>query len=441
LGKDYWRLRTFLQGAELWDRERIEVWQLQKLRETITYAYERVPGYHLLYRDAGVKPEDIESVASIGYLPFTSKELLRDNLKDFTATGIADWRLNYVTTGGSTGIPFGFYRTELDSWKEKAFMHSSWQRAGWQPGDSSIVLRGDFVGSEDAFWEYNPVDRTLSLSSYFLTERTYGRYVQKMQEFRARHLQAYPSAASILADLVLGRGDEGCLDFQVVLLGSETLYDWQKERIRQAFPSARLFSWYGHAEQVVLAPWCEDTERHHVWPFYGLAEILDAADREVQEGEVGEIVGTSFWGRGTPFIRYRTMDRAQRGQGGCQTCGRQFSLFDRIEGRMQEFIITGSGRYISMAAVNMHSDVFDNVRQFQFFQDTPGQVVFRMVPKESYTHKDRTRIRWELMRKLGEDVHLSIVTVNAIPRTSLGKYQFLDQRLTLGRRDQATYSG
>jgi phenylacetate-CoA ligase len=441
LGKDYWRLKTLLQGAELWDRERIEAWQLQKLKETITYAYERVPGYHLLFRDAGVKPDDIESMASIGYLPFTTKELLRDNLKDFTATGIPAWRLNYVTTGGSTGIPFGFFHTATDAWREKAFIHSSWERVGWQPGHSSVVLRGDFVGSEDAFWEYNPVDRTLSLSTYFLTEHTYDKYLRKTIEFRARHLQAYPSAATALADLVLDHGDEGRLGFEVILLGSETLYDWQKERIRQAFPNASLFSWYGHAEQVVLAPWCEHTESHHVWPFYGLAELLDAADREVQQGEVGEIVGTSFWGRGTPFIRYRTMDRARKGPYGCKECGRQFPLFERIEGRLQEFILTGSGRYISMTAVNMHSDVFDNVRQFQFFQDTPGQVLFRVVPKESFSHQDRTTIHRELMKKLGKDVELSIVTVDVIPRRGQGKYGFLDQRLAIGHGEQGMQSG
>jgi phenylacetate-CoA ligase len=430
VGKEgYWRLKAFLQKAQWWNRECIEAWQLRRLREMVEYAYQHVPGYHFLYCDAGVKPEDIVSLADVPLLPFTTKELLRDNLQDFTAKGIPSWRLRYVTTGGSTGIPFGFYYTEVNSWMESAFMHSGWERAGWQLGDMSAVLRGTFVGSEERFWDYDPVNRELLLSSYYLTEQTYPKYIEKIEEFSPKHLQAYPSAVTILADLLLEHSDVGRIDFQVILLGSENIHEWQKEKLRRTFPCARLFGWYGHAEQVILAPWCEDGEYYHVWPFYGLVEILDEENREVNEGKVGEIVGTSFWNYATPFIRYRTMDRAQKGAWGCEKCGRQFPILESIEGRLQEIIVTRTGRYISMTAINMHSDVFDSVRQFQFYQDTPGKVTFRVVRKGSYTDQDTAGIYWELKKKLGDDMELEIVFVDKIPRTQRGKHRFLEQKL------------
>ncbi|MEM3433397.1 MAG: hypothetical protein QXP27_04430 [Candidatus Methanomethyliaceae archaeon] len=106
-------------------------------------------------------------------------------------------------------------------------------------------------------------------------------------------------------------------------------------------------------------------------------------------------------------------------------------LLEDVEGRLQEMIITAQGRYISMTAINMHSDVFDNVRQFQFYQDTPGKVILKVVPKETYSARDTEKIYKELKRKLGEDMELQIVFVTEIPTTPHGKRRFLDQRLQL----------
>jgi phenylacetate-CoA ligase len=431
MGRKYWELKAFLQQAQWWDRERIADWQLDRLKEIVEYAYENTPGYHLLYRDAGIEPDDITSLEDLRLLPTTTKELLRDNLEDFTAKSIPSWRRRYVTTGGSTGIPLGFYQTATNRWMENAFMHTGWERAGWQLGDISAVLRGAFVGSEERFWKYHPARRELRLSSYYLTDRTYPEYARKITEFRPQHLQAYPSAVTMLADLLVEHDDVGRINFDVILLGSENIYEWQKEKLERAFPDARLFSWYGHAEQVVLAPECESTDQYHVWPFYGLTEILDESGGEVETGEVGEIVGTSFWNYATPFIRYRTMDRARKGRAGCRACGRQFVLLESIEGRLQEIIVTGSGRYISMTALNMHSDVFDHVRQFQFYQDTPGEVTFRVVRKASYTSDDSVGIRRELKKKLGNDIELEIEFVDEVPKTKRGKHRFLVQQLGL----------
>jgi phenylacetate-CoA ligase len=429
MGRKYWQLKAFLQEAQWWDRERIEAWQLQRVKKIVRHAYEHVPGYHLLYRDAGIKPGDIYSLDDVRALPFTTKELLRDNLEDFTARNIPAWKRHYVTTGGSTGIPFGFYQTATNRWIENAFMHSGWERTGWKLGDTSVVLRGAFVGSEERFWEYDPARRELHLSSYYLTDRTYPKYVSKIEEFNPKHLQAYPSAVTILADLLLEHDDVARITFEVILLGSENIYKWQKEKLQQAFPNTRLFGWYGHSEQALLGHWCEKVEKCHVWPFYGLTEILDNKNREVKIGEAGEIIGSSFWNYATPFIRYRTMDESCKGARFCKICGRRFLVFEDIEGRVQDTLVTQTGRQIPVPSTSIHTAVFVNVLQFQFYQDTPGDVTFRVLRKDSYAEKDTFKIRRELGEKLGSDMQLEIEFVDEIQRTRRGKHCFLVQEL------------
>ena len=60
-------------------RAEIEKIQLEKLKQTVHYIYERVEPYRRKMEDAGVKPEDIQSLDDLKKLPFTYKADFRDN--------------------------------------------------------------------------------------------------------------------------------------------------------------------------------------------------------------------------------------------------------------------------------------------------------------------------------------------------------------------------
>ncbi len=433
MGKDYWRLKTFLQEAQWWDRERIEAWQLEKLKQMLRYVYENVPGYYELYREAGVKPDDIVALADVTRLPFTTKELIRDNLRDFTSRTIPSWRRRYATTGGSTGTPFGFYHTDVNTWMENAFMHSGWERVGWRLGDTSAVLRGSLPESKtkEGIWDYNPARLELLLSSYHLAESNYEQYIQVLQAHAPQHLQAYPSTVTLLADFIIERGDIGRISFKTILLGSENIYDWQKVKLQQAFPGTRIFGWYGHTEQVVLAPMCEESEHYHVWPFYGLTEIVEIPDGEWNDGKIGELAGTSFWNYGTPFIRYRTGDLAQRGEASCSKCGRKFALLERIEGRKQDYVVAIDGSYITLTALifAQHFHAFGAIRTMQLYQDRVGEVTVKVVPTQAFSEQDSREISMKMETAAGGRIKVQVESVTEIPRTQRGKSRFLEQKL------------
>lgn len=425
-------MKIFYSKAQWWSKEKIESWQMKKLKEIVNYSYENVPGYFQLYKEACVKPEDINTLADINKLPFTDKELIRDNLKDFTSKSINRKKLHYCTTGGSTGIPFGFYYTKENYAVEYGFMHNAWEQTGWKINDLGIILRGSFIGSENKIYEKSQSKR-YNLSSYYLTEKSYHNYRDIICKIQPVFLHAYPSIATDLAKLVIQNNDINRFNIKSIFLGSENLYEWQKEIIKTAFPTAKLMSWYGHTEMSIWAPWCEKTEKFHVSPFYGLTEILDSNNNEVNENEIGELVGTSFWMKATPFIRYKTMDHAEKGKFGCYKCGRKFQLLNSIDGRLQEIIISKKGRRISMTAINMHDETFNAIRQFRFVQNREGHIKLKIVPKADYNTKNKRDIFNSIMRKLGDDFDLDIVEVDALSRTKSGKYSFLQQNLDIER--------
>jgi phenylacetate-CoA ligase len=84
-----------------------------------------------------------------------------------------------------------------------------------------------------------------------------------------------------------------------------------------------------------------------------------------------------------------------------------------------------------MTAINMHSNIFDNVHQFQFYQDTPGIVVLNLVRKESYTSQDEAGIQRAMGEKLTDQFDLELRHVDSIELTPRGKASFLIQRLPI----------
>jgi len=424
--QDYCAWREFLRGADGWTREQIRDYQLGQARRIIKFAYESTPGYRRLYDQAGVKVGAIETLEDVRKLPFVEKQTIRDDLASFSAP--VKERAQ-VTTGGSTGIPFGFYREPQAFARELASKAHQYARIGWQEGDRQFVFRGLPITTPDHM-TFVPEFNELRCSSYHLVLESMERFLQRAWEYRPDWLRCYPSSGHIFASFLKETGRE-FPPLKGILCASENLYDFQKELLSEVF-HARVFSHYGHYELAVLAGFCEHKDTYHVLPQYGFAELLDQQGQPVtQAGQMGEVVATSFLMHATPFIRYRTRDLAVLEGQECPACGRPYQVWSRIEGRLQEFLVTGTDRHISMTAVNFHDDIFNHIQQFQFHQRQKGCATFRYVPKQSCTPAVVDDMQRRLMAKLGEDMALEMEKVPDIPVTGRGKHRFLIQELRL----------
>ena len=434
----YNRVHDFYKEAQWWQKEQIEAWQLERLQQMVKFAYDQTDGYRQLYDQAHVKPEDIRRLEDIKLLPFTNKELIRENIDIFTVRNKNG--LFKSTTGGSTGIPFTFYVDKANSAAEYGFMFNAWESIGWMENHWGIKLRGAHLGDREHLLIKQGY-HNFALSSSFMTEENYNRYFRLIEQSKATYLHVYPSTLTDLSHLIISHHDEGKLKIKQIFLGSENLYGWQKEFIKNAFPEAKLMSWYGHTERAIWAPWCEKEERYHLNPFYGYCEILQG-DRPVLEGEVGELVGTSFWMFGTPFIRYRTNDFAEKGPDHCEKCGRQFQLLNYVDGRLSEIIVGKTGRRISLtvfAGSIMHGRTFEHISQFRFIQRELGKLQLAIIPTIDYNEDDGRHLADGVSRFLGDDFEFEIVKVNALSKTKSGKFTYLEQHLPIDRADNINY--
>jgi len=416
----------FLNESESWTLSQIQDYQLTELKRIIQYAYQHTKAYRDLYDGAGVAPTSIQTLHDIVKLPILEKETVREHLEAFS---VPLRNRSYVTTGGSTGIPFGFYRDSMSFSKELASKAHQYHRIGWREGDRQLVLRGLPIESKNRM-QFYPRFNELRCSSYYLLPDWMERYRQRALEYRPDWLRCYPSSGYLFAKFLKDSG-RPFPPLKGVLCASENLYDFQKSKLQEIF-HARVFSHYGHYEMAALAGFCEHEDTYHVLPQYGYAELIGPNGAPVNEpGQRGEIVATSFIMQATPFIRYRTRDYATLKSIGCPSCGRPYPIWERLDGRLQEFVVTSAGRLISMTAINMHDDIFDHVRQFQFLQEKIGALTFRFIPASTCRPEVVTAMKRGLLFKLGDDVTLDMQEVSEIPLTSRGKHRFLIQQLPL----------
>ena len=428
LGARYGEFRRIAADVESWDVARIEEFQTRHLRQTLVHAGNFCPWYQRRFAEAGFQPELLRGPDDLARCPCTTKSDLQHHLRDMTSSSLPAKSRLYITTGGSTGVPVGFHlQRGVSRPKEQAFLEAQWRRAGYTEGARLAVIRGQ-VTSEKAAGKIASYDATrdwLMLSSYHLTEERLPEYLEALERFRPDILHAYPSAALQLAEFLERSGQTWRLPLRCLLAGSERLNLPQKRLLERVF-GCRVFRWYGHSERVVLAAEGRASELFHFWPTYGYVEFGDPDPDGFRE-----VIGTSFHNLAMPLVRYRTGDFVRLADptrdGNLEF---PWPAVAEVAGREQEFLVSRSGRRISLTAFNMHDAIFDGLYAVQFAQTEPGLAEFRYVPAPAFASENLDRIRSGIARKLGDDFTVVLREVRETEKTARGKHRWLVSSLT-----------
>jgi phenylacetate-CoA ligase len=414
-GPAYTRFQNEAREAEAWDAETLRRYQIAALRDSLLAAA-KAPFYAERFAAHSVDPSEFEALEQLADYPLLTKQDLILHREQMVNPQFDAKQRLYITTGGSSGVPVGFYLHKgVSRPKEQAYLEAQWSRRGYRVGDRVAVVRGGVTSSKagGSISYYDATRNWLILSSYHLTLERLPEYVAALNRFRPQHLHAYPSAA-----LMLARGLEQTglkLDFKLtsLLCGSEKLTAESQQYLEQFF-GARVFHWYGHSERIVLAAQSRTSNHLRFWPTYGFVEFGDP-DAEGNR----EIIGTSFHNHIMPLVRYRTGDYAKITDGEVL----------EIVGRDYEYLVSATGRRISLTAINMHDRLFDGLLAVQFFQEQAGVVECRFQPGPQWQSNRDEVMRAGLLKKLGDDFTLTLQQVTEVEKTSAGKHKWLVSKL------------
>lgn len=403
-------------------------YQLRKVQKLVKYAYEHTRYYHRIFDEHGIKPTDIQSLSDMKRIPILKKSDVREHLQDMVSDIISENERIYVTTGGSTGKPLGFYISKQVDTRRLAFEWLHWNHIGYKLGEPCVLLRGRVLPSGKWF-DYEPDNNFLVLSTFVMQDNLLPEYIDKINQFAPKVIQAYPSAITILAKFMLKNGINLKKPIKAISTSSEILYPEQKLLIERAF-QAPVYDKYGNCEQVGVIGMQTDG-LYHEFMEHSYLEYLDKDNLPAGEGNIARIVGTSLINDVVPFIRYETGDMVKLHKNICsRNTFRPSTLIDSIQGRCSgDVMVAKNGNLISVTAMNTHSDIFDHTHRIQYYQDTKGIVVLKIVKTDEYDEQDEQKIIKELHTKFQNQVDLHIEYVEDIPRTKRGKYLYLDQRL------------
>lgn len=424
---------NFLKDSQHWTADELEKYQLERLNDLLEHSYENVPYYRQVFEKRDLKPSDIYDFDSLSLLPLLTKDIIKNNFKDLKATNFPENKLEHVTTGGSTGDPMGFYYEKgVSRAQEWAFIKTLWDRVGYRFRDKCAILRGNVVKDAEngRLWEKTFFNRWLILSTYHMTDENLEIYVEKIRKFDPKFIQAYPSNITILAKYMEKNGLDPFKNLKAVLCGSENIYPWQKELVERVL-NCRVYSWYGHSERTILAGECELSSNYHIFPEYGIFELIDDKGN-VTSDDKGIIVSTSLTNYAMPFIRYKTDDIGIISTEKC-ACGRNYPLFKTIEGRLQEYILTKNRNLVSLTALifSQHFESFSLIKEMQIVQKEPGKIVIKIIPETGYSPENEEEILYKLTNVVADDLEVSFEYVDQIARTKSGKHKFLIQELEL----------
>jgi len=173
-----------LQKTQWLTRGGISKLQWRRLRALIDYVYCEVPYYHRIFRERGLKPNDIKTKEDLAKLPVLKKDTVRKNFNDLISRDFPTEKLIASSTGGTTGEPLRFYLTrEYRKWASAAAWRA-YEWCGFELGDRQALIWGSPIDSTKLLKLRGQIScfflRTLFLDSFSLSDTTMREFAAKL---------------------------------------------------------------------------------------------------------------------------------------------------------------------------------------------------------------------------------------------------------------------
>lgn len=326
---------------ETLSRKEMEELQLARLQETVARVYEKVPYYRAKMDEAGVKPQDIQTLADLAKLPFTTKQDMRDTYPFGLFAVPKDELLRIHASSGTTGKPtvVGYTQGDMDTWTDCVSRIACMGGATKQDVAQICFGYGMFTGAFGLHYGLEKIGTTIVPSSTGNSEKQ----LMYMKDFGTTLLVATPSYALRLAEVARENGldPKKDLGIKIALVGSELLTDAMREEMHAVWgEDVKITSNYGMSELMGpgVSGECLQHCGMHINEDYFIPEIIDSQTGEVlPAGEKGELVVTCIKKEGLPLIRYRTKDVTRLFYEPC-ACGRTTCRMENPSGRSDDML-------------------------------------------------------------------------------------------------------
>ena len=414
-------LKKLLSSEQL-SIEEINSIQFSNFKTSITNAYKHTQFYSDLYKLYKIIPDDIKCPDDINIIPTTDKKTIRVNLDDLLQKNKRFYLKS--NTGGTTSSPLSFPESLSSKIKERAYLARFYQWHGISEYAKKISLKSAYNISGSR-WFYNPFLKSFIFPVSDISINSMLNISLVINTIKPTAItNSYPSLVYMYARYINKGLIEKPSSIKNIFCSSETLFEYQIHEIKKAF-GCRPVDHYGQNERISLIQQCKDYQ-YHIIPEYGYTEIVDKNGRRLlQEGEIGEIVGTSFLNEAFPLIRYRTGDYAVVGPEKPCNCGLPYQRIRSIEGRYGDFIKLNNGTSISPTSLEFVTDKVGNINDIQLIQNDYNTVDILVVPDKLFDENCKRLIVDKLTTATDHKLNFKLVLVDYIKRPRNMKKRFV----------------
>ena len=425
-----------LEPIETASRDEIAALQLERLKTTLTRAYENVPHYRAAFEATGVHPSDLKQLSDLAKFPFTTKGDLRANYP-FGMFAVPRQQVARVhASSGTTGKPtvVGYTQGDIDRWA--GLVARSIRAAGGRAGDIVHIAYGYglFTGGLGAHYGAERLGCTVIPMSGGQTEKQ----VQLIRDFQPDIIMVTPSYMQVIVEEFARQGlDARESSLKVGIFGAEP---WTEAMRREIETKAGIdaVDIYGLSEVMgpgVASECVESKDGPVIWEDHFYPEIVNPETGEpVADGEEGELVFTTLTKEALPVIRYRTRDLTRL----LPPTSRAFRRMGKIVGRSDDMLII---RGVNVFPTQIEEIVLQHERlsgQYQLHVSRNGpldevRVLCELQPgapasmeaSEQIAHWVQHRIK----TLVGISTRVEVLPAESIERTLTGKARrVFDQR-------------
>src|ERR1035437_3533211 len=402
--KEFLRYNNLLEQREKLSTEQIKDYQFNQLKRTLIHSYQTVPYYTELFGKISFDPFRFSDYDEIKIIAYLTRKIITDNFDKLISKKKVKNGYYIATTGGSTGSPLRFLLDYDSVFKENAFLYHYRKKLGYKLNDRMATFRQVKFGED--LWQYNPMHNEFIFFPIKLTKASIVNVTKKINEFKPKYLNGYPSSIWYFAKLLDENKVKHHLDLKGIFLMSENIDEKQRAFIEEFF-KVKSFVHYGHSERCVLAEGISEN-LYRFDPYYGFTEQIP------NENGSYNIVGTGFLNRSMPFIRYKTDD----------ICIPEKQYY-HIEGKRSSTIgLYGmNDEFIPSSAFDLSNPVFKNILCYQFIQSVKGEADLLVIVSKNFEMQELSVINALLTKKSKNIININVKIVETLVLSPRGKFE------------------
>jgi phenylacetate-CoA ligase len=398
-----------------------------RLKNVLISAYENVPYYQEIMKNAGYNPSvSYRGPNDLSILPITNRETLKKRGENnFIRIG-ADLSNSFKeATSGSTGIPVTIYRGHY----ERSFEIAKWLRVLFING-YSINKKVLSLTSPSRLNEGKTVLHRFGLLRRMAIDylSTPEKMVDKLLEYKPHVLYGNRSQLDIIA-FELEKRSEKPQNLQILIGTGEVIRDSNRQLYRKIF-GVDLTETYGSVEMGAMAFDTPERDGMHLCEDLTYFEFLDEKGDPVPPGQPGRVVVTDLVGRLMPFIRYDMGDSAIYEN----IIGKDSNIWRRLRkiiGRDDDVALLPDGTSRSFVDFYEVLELYTDIMQWRIVQKNLNTFIVYIVADNSYFESIHRSIITRFKEKFPHSIDFNVIRVEKIDPDRSGKHRKIVSELKL----------